>query len=543
MSSPKGKKRSAVTSFPVSPTHLINPLMTFLNSNKTSVIQRTLQSRKLYNKINKVNEIISDERIKWASQPNMNDSNNNNEEKIASLLNRQQTPLQINSKIRMKKTIENLMKMNNIEKANNNFATSIRTPKNKKFLSISNRNEKDENFEDYKQIKKSIKQISQISKYFDKVYKIDKKQKYLKIDTLDYWKKIETTPTKKRELLEIYNKVHKDERFTFSVYQREYEEKWLDILKNLQEKDKPTILFLINGGHHEENEDELIKNFDPNKIIQKLEYKFAQEEKKKPKKQDFFIPIMNLPVELKSTNSKEIRTDRQNSRTSQNKQIAFSNPKDQANLANQRKQYVSYQEMNHTPSIKKPVSSFDNFPEMNSPIKTTRSHAALKSFLNENMKPINEKNPKNEKITDFQSKRSRFSVETENGIQKEKKPIKLNKSPKITIDLNSSNNFQECFCKHAHNIQIYKLKKNHKSIFKIPSILPTTKKTFTAIRRASNMPYKENEVPKLNFKSIQQINELNQENQNFLQFLKTNIDESYEKNNSTVQKNDLILEK
>ena len=113
MSSPKNRRKNA-TILPSSPSSM-NPLMTFMNTNKLSTIQRTLQSRKLFNKINKVNAIISDEKIKWNSSPNSSDLNGN-QNKFLMLINKNQAPVQINPRIRMRKSIENMMKMNKIER-------------------------------------------------------------------------------------------------------------------------------------------------------------------------------------------------------------------------------------------------------------------------------------------------------------------------------------------------------------------------------------------------------------------------------------------
>lgn len=550
MLSPQQKRKNA-TSFPSSPTHTLNPLMTILHSNKSSVIQRTLQSRKLFHKINKVNTIITDEKIKWNTPANVTNFQGNHE-KFLQLINKNQAPLQINPRIRMRKTIENLMKMNNIETPKSVY--SKKNKKKKSTLSQSNRSEKNnETFENFKAIKRSIKQISQISKYFDKVYKIDKKQKYLKIDTLNYWKNIETTPTKKQELLEIYNKVHKDEKFTFSTYQREYEEKWLNILKTAEEKDKKTILFLINGGHHEENEEELIKNFDPSKIIQKIEYKFEQEEKKKQKNQIIFMPQITSPSEKKTPISTEhhFKTERQVSEASSKQNFTKIERKTERN-----KEVSSYQELNPINPKKKPnfVSSFEQIPEVTSSVKAIKSQTALKMFLNENLKAKTE-GKTHEKTTPppLSIKRSKFSVENEKGFPqqqqispKEKNQLHINKANKISCHSKKHhhNEFQECFCKHAHNVQIYKMKNSHKSIFKIPSILPSARKTFMAIRRASNMDHFQVQGPRIDFKVLKRFNEENEEEKIFLQTLKTNIDESYYENqNNSQQKNDFILER
>jgi len=567
MSSPKNRRKN-VTMIPTSPTSM-NPFISFLNTNKLSTIQRTLQSRRLFNKINKVNAIISDEKVKWTSSPNSTDIKSN-QDKILILINKSQAPLQINPRIRMRKTIENIMRVNKIEtplvkQRNHNLLTSPRETDIK-----TNSNEA--NVVDLKSIKKSIKQIGQISRYFDKVYKIDKKQKYLKIDTIDYWKNIGTTPTKKKELIEIYNRVHKDEKFTFTQYQREYESKWLDILKNLQEKDKASILFLINGGHHEEDIEEQIKAFDPNKIIQKLEYKKFLDEKKLKKSQtepppqiSIFVPkTPKIVAKTGPTSEEKFVTQKQSSLSKRNLSEEKFVTQRQSSLS--KKNFKSESKsIVETPFEKnkgklvfperqlkglkpKTCSSFNDIPEVNSPSKSIRSQMVLKNFLHDNL-PQSSQTLKN---LPLQRNKTKISLNAENEKlqqlpEKDQKIIvtSVKKSKKSKFN-NTTNDFQECSCKHVHNIQCYQLKKDHKSIFKIPSALPPTQKTFMEIRRASNMQFADDPLPhprKLDYEMIQHLAVLKEKENVFLQRLKTNINESYENKEYSIQKNDYILEK
>ena len=542
MSSPKNRRKNA-TILPSSPSSM-NPLMTFMNTNKLSTIQRTLQSRKLFNKINKVNAIISDEKIKWNSSPNSSDLNGN-QNKFLMLINKNQAPLQINPRIRMRKSIENMMKMNKIEspleqQKSQNLMTSPRESDAKASLN------KDADEVDLKSIKKSIKQISQISRYFDRVYKIDKKQKYLKIDTIDYWKRIDTTPSKKKELIEIYGRVHKDEKFTFSDYQKEYEAKWLEILKNLQEKDKATILFLINGGHHEDDIDEQVRMFDPNKIIQRLEYKKLLEEKKQKKAElDSKSPsralfFTNSPKpNIKTPSEAMFTTQRQSSLSNKIVQNESKSNGFHTELPLDRSKGKSvFAEKTFN---KKKFTSFENIPEVNSPSKSIRSQIVLKNFLHENIPPQSTKNiiqPLKTKILLDPEKMKQF--QTKEIITHSimiKRPKKSNKIK------DHSNEIQECNCKHAHNIQCYQLKKDHKSIFKIPSVLPPTRKTFMEIRRASNMPYTNNQKPKIDFNMLKQFSQEKDREMVFLEKLKNNINDSYDNRDSSPQKNNFILEK
>ena len=161
MSSPKYQKRNGKT-LPSSP-YTLNPLMTFLHTNNSTIIQRTLQSRKLFSKVNKINALISDEKLKWNSPTNVSDMSGN-QEKFNILMNKNSTPLQINPRIRMRKAIENIMKLNNIKQSTSN--TSPKT-KNHKILSSTNYDDSknhDQDFIDLKSINKNIKQISQISR-------------------------------------------------------------------------------------------------------------------------------------------------------------------------------------------------------------------------------------------------------------------------------------------------------------------------------------------------------------------------------------------
>ena len=564
MSSPKNRRKNA-TILPSSPSSM-NPFMTFLNTNKLSTIQRTMQSRKLFNKINKVNAIISDEKIKWNSSQNVTDLKDN-QNKFLMLINKNQAPLQINPRIRMRKTIENLMKSNKIEspldkQKSQNLLTSPRESDAKASL-----NKTDE--ADFKSIKRSIKQISQISRYFDRVYKIDKKQKYLKIDTIDYWKRIETTPSKKKELIDIYNRVHKDEKFTFSEYQRDYETKWLEILKNLQEKDKATILFLINGGHHEEDIEEQIRMFDPNKIIQRLEYKkFLEEKKNKQSKVDLkplpspshqvYVPKSPKPIQ-KTPSDVRFATQRQSSFSNKISRTESKSNGFKLESPSENKGKSVFGERTSQKKKTQTYASFQNIPEVTSPAKSIRSQVVLKNFLHDNMpqstrnippqqksKMLFENIPQSTKSLSQQQK-SKISLDTEKiklFQAKETRPqfttVKRSKRNKIK---DHSNDFQECNCKHAHNILCYQLKKDHKSIFKIPSVLPPTRKTFMEIRRASNMPYSPDIKPKIDFEMLQHFSQQKERETVFLEKLKTNINDSYDMRDSSPQKNNFILEK
>lgn len=547
MSSPKNRRKNA-TLLPCSPSSM-NPLMTFMNTNKLSTIQRTLQSRKLFNKINKVNAIISDEKIKWNSSPNSSDLNGN-QNKFLMLINKNQAPLQINPRIRMRKSIENMMKMNKIEspldqQKSQNLLTSPRESDAKASLS------KDADEVDFKSIKKSIKQISQISRYFDRVYKIDKKQKYLKIDTIDYWKRIDTTPSKKKELIEIYSRVHKDEKFTFSDYQKEYEAKWLEILKNLQEKDKASILFLINGGHHEDDIEEQVRMFDPNKIIQRLEYKKLLEEKKTQKQAELDSKSPSRPLfftnspkpNQKTPSEAMFSTQRQSSLSNKITQNESKSNGFHSELPLERNKGKSaFAEKTLNKKKTQTYTSFENIPEVNSPSKSIRSQIVLKNFLHENMPP-----PQSTKSI-VQPQKTKILLDPEKMKQFQAKDIiaqtttMIKRSRKSKIK-DHSNEIQECNCKHAHNIQCYQLKKDHKSIFKIPSVLPPTRKTFMEIRRASNMPYTNNQKPKIDFDMLKQFSQEKDREMVFLEKLKNNINDSYDNRDSSPQKNNFILEK
>jgi len=518
--SPKYQKRNAKTlpSFP----YTLNPLMTFLQTNNSTIIQRTLQSRKLFSKVNKINALINDEKLKWNSPTNLSNMSGN-QEKFNILMNKNNTLLQINPRIRMKKAIENIMKLNNIPQK-----TSNTTPKMKKNKVLSSTNfddskNNDQDFIDLRSINKNVKQISQISRYFDKVFNIDKKQTYLKIDTIDYWNKIDTTPTKKKELIQIYKKIHKDEKFSFSKYQKEYEAKWLDIMKNLQESDKAAIFFLINGGQHDDAEEEQIKTFDPSKIIQKLEYKLEVEEKKKRKTQPIFIP---KPQNL--TERSPINTFLSQKVTSKSRRMLQS----ESNLTiENRRNFSEYKENNQNSKLKV-VPAFDQMSEVNSPLKI-KSQLILKNFLNENLSKTGNKKPI--------LKKSKISIDSENLKKFSQRQTSLKKHKKTHLN---QEDIQECDCKHSHNIQCYQMKNYRKSIFKIPSVLPTTKTTFMEIRRASNMPYEGN-LPHLNVQTLRNLTQMNEEENHFLKMLKTNIDESYEDGFTLkeTKENEYILEK
>lgn len=543
--SPIMKRKNGTIVLASSPNNLMNPFLTFMHTNKSSIIQRTLQSRKLFNKINRVNANITDQNFKWNTIPSITDPSCFHE-KFITLMNKKQTPLQINSKIKMRKVIENVMKMNN-PKIN---SIEIPKPKKRKMLTPTSRMETRPRTDmvDLKSINKSIKTISQISKYFDKVYKIDKKQKYLKIETIDYWNGIVTTPSKKKELIEIYNKVHRDAKFTFSDYQREYEDKWLSILKNLQEKDKSSILFLINGGHHEDADEDQVRLFDPSKIIQKLEFKKSQDEKKNQKKKLIFLPKSELSINKTLTISKDI--DFQTQRQWQSSQPALNQyPKNENNVKDfqneKKKNFSAFPDMN-APNIRvKEVSSFDQIKDLNSPTKSNKNKLILKNFLKENLK--NEENLKISNGTPLRKSKilSEEIIKKINPLDKkiaEGSNIKKRKNNDMSKNISD---FQECDCKHAHNIQCYRMKTNYKSIFKIPSVLPPTKKTFMEIRRASML---EEDIIKIQKQpTFQQKNQALEEENKFLNILKTNIDETYEnKCNSPIfksQRTDFILEK
>ena len=542
MSSSPVNRRKNVTSFPCSPFTL-NPFMTFLHTNNSTVIQRTLQSRKLFSKINKINAIITDEKIKWHSSNNVSElgENKENKEKINMLLNKNQAPLQMNPRIKMRNAIENIMKLNNIKKPKSS-KLSLESPKTseRKAMSSTNFNKNNNNIIDLKSINKSIKQISQISRYFDKVFKIDKKQRYLKIDTLDYWKKIDTTPRKKKELIGIYNRVHKDEKFTFSEYQKEYETKWLEILKNLEEKDKGAIFFLINGGVHEDGEEEQIKAFDPNKIIQKMEYKLLLDERKNKKNKEIFLSKEEQILPEK--NQKESKENTANILFQTQRQISQSRQNLNNITIDKRKNYSDVKNNLQTNNKPTKLDSFDQIKEVNSPFKI-RSQVMLKNFLHENLSSND--NNENNRNNPLKSKKISLDSEKMSHFQKNNKkpPLTSGRKPK-KIDFFSHNfeDIQECNCKHAHNILCYQLKKNHKSIFKIPSVLPPTQKTFQEIRRVSNLMNTDPEIiHNLIYQNFQNIDE----EKNFLQLLKNNINESYETNSQSMklQKIEFILQK
>ena len=63
------------------------------------------------------------------------------------------------------------------------------------------------------------------------------------------------------------------------------------------------------------------------------------------------------------------------------------------------------------------------------------------------------------------------------------------------------------------------------------------------IRRASNMPYTNNQKPKIDFNMLKQFSQEKDREMVFLEKLKNNINDSYDNRDSSPQKNNFILEK
>ena len=326
------------------PLHVPSIQPTFLTTTNSAVMQRTLQTRRLYTKLSLINNKLQAEKSRLsASFVPSADNPSASYSKFNELLKKAQTPLQMNSHVKLRRTIENLTKGGG---GGGGKAGGKKEEGGRR---------EDEEEVDMDAILKNIGQICKISSYFDRIFKIDKKQKYLNIETQSYWENIDTSPEKKRILMEIYEKVHGvNQKFTFAKYQNEFERIWLNILKNITDDDKEIIFGLLNGGKtlKTDEDKQLLREFDPLKLALKLEQKLD-----KSKYVQHTEPLLPLSPSCSSNNRK-----------------------------------------------------------------------TLASLLRTDKKQT-----------------------------------------------------QECACKHIHNMDVYTLKKKYKSILKVPTFLPPTKKTFANI--------------------------------------------------------------
>lgn len=388
----------------------------FLNTNNLSVIQRTVQSRKLVGKLLRINNILDAEKDRHLSAMIGIEENKSAYTRFNELLKKAQTPLQINPHIRLKRGIENVMKSQGIIVEKRPKTEIEKKRLKKKILSETDTKEG----MDLQSIRKNLTQVSKISSYFDKVFKIDKKQNYLNIDTIDYWKKIDSTPQRKNLYMNLYERTHKkDPKFTFTKYQNEFDILWLEILRNLTEKDREIVFGLLNGGKivKTEEDKQQLKEFDPLKLILKLEQKLNKQEK-----MDFPAPLNEKPVPSLAKTENPSNSKQKN--------------------ANQKK----------SPETRFTLKTFYSFPRP--PIQKSRN--ALANLLDP------DGGRRNSSLLNF-SKNKNISKQ---------KPIQ---------DLIKTGPVQECDCKHIHNLGLYEMKKKYKSILKIPSVLPPTNKTLKKI--------------------------------------------------------------